>query len=51
MGSLAGLWMFFMYFRTKQFEDCEEIKYQVFREEEGNGESVLFPQEEKTENL
>jgi cbb3-type cytochrome oxidase maturation protein len=33
-GGLAGLVIFFYYWRKGQFDDCEDVKYQMFRDEE-----------------
>lgn len=34
LGALAGICIFIYYFCRGQFEDCEDVKYQLFREEE-----------------
>ena len=34
MAALAGLLLFIYYFRQGQFDDIEDVKYEMFREEE-----------------
>lgn len=34
MMGLAGLWIYLYYWNKGQFEDEEDVKYQIFREEE-----------------
>lgn len=34
IASLAGLWVYIYYMKKGQFDDPEEVKYQLFREDQ-----------------
>lgn len=38
--SLAGFLLYYYYFRKGQFEDAEDVKYQLFRDDDNNLEDV-----------
>ncbi len=45
---LAGLVIYIYYFQKGQFEDPEDVKYQIFREEEITPSATRVPAEQDT---
>lgn len=49
---LAGIALYIYFLRKGQFEDVEEVKYQLFREEEKKAFfTTTHPSERKDENI